>query len=204
VRIQRERILHATADVIRAKGYEHTTVADIVAAAGVSREVFYTHFRNRSDAFIATHQLVFEQMMATTVGAFFASSGPWPERVWDGWHAATCFAIGTPSLSHFAFVESYALGPLIARRTDDAVLAFTLFLRDGHNHGPRLAEPSAAISSAIAGAAMETTSAYIRSNRAEELFERLPLMTYMILAPFLGPDPARELVERKLREQQAG
>jgi AcrR family transcriptional regulator len=200
-RVQRERILHATAEVIRAKGYEDTTVADIVAKAGVSREVFYSYFRSRSDAFFATHQLVFEQMMATAAGSFIASSGPWAERVWDSWTAATGLVVGTPSLAHFAFVESYALGPSVARRTDEAIVAFTVFLRDGHH--PGRSEPPAAITSAIAGAVMETTASYIRRDRAAELFDLLPLMVYMILAPFLGTDAARELVERKLREHQA-
>jgi AcrR family transcriptional regulator len=203
-RVQRERILHATADVIYAKGYEDATVADIVASAGVSREVFYSHFHSRSDAFTATHKLVFEQMMATAAGAFIASSAQWPERVWDSWSAATTFVVGTPSLAHFAFVESYALGPSIARRTDEAVIAFTVFLRDGHRYVPDGAEPPASLTSAIAGAVMETTSFYIRRARAAELFSVLPLMVYMILTPFVGARAARDFVERKLREDGTG
>ncbi len=204
IRVQRERILHATADVIRAKGYEDTTVADIVAKAGVSREVFYSHFHSRSDAFLATHKLVFEQMMATAAGAFIASSGSWPDRVWDSWGAATGLVVGSPSLAHFAFVESYALGPSVARRTDQAVVAFTVFLRDGHRYVRGGAEPSATISTAIAGAVMETTASYIRHDRAEELFALLPMLVYMILAPFLGGDGAIEFIEVKLREEPAG
>ncbi len=203
VRVQRERILHATADVIRAKGYEGTTVADIVARAGVSREVFYSHFHSRSDAFLETHKLVFEQMMATAAGAFIASSGEWPERVWDSWGAATALVVGSPSLAHFAFVESYALGQSVARRTDESVLAFTVFLRDGHRYVQGGEPPSATISTAIAGAVMETTASYIRRDRAEELFTLLPTLVYMILAPFLGQDDAREFIEGKLRARRA-
>jgi len=203
-RVQRERILHATADVIRASGYEDTTVAGIVAQAGVSREVFYSHFRSRSDAFLATHKLVFEQMMATAAGAFIASSGTWPERVWESWGAATSLVVGSPSLAHFAFVESYALGPSISRRTDEAVLAFTVFLRDGHRYVRGGTAPSATISTAIAGAVMETTASYIRHDRADELFTLLPTLVYMILAPFMGSDGAIEFVEVKLREEPTG
>lgn len=203
IRVQRERILHATADVIRVKGYDDTTVADIVAGAGVSREVFYSHFHSRSDAFLATHKLVFEQMMATAAGAFVASSGTWPERVWDSWGAATGLVVNSPSLAHFAFVESYALGPSVAQRTDKAVVAFTVFLRDGQRYVRGGAAPSASISTAIAGAVMETTASHIRRDRAEELFTLLPMMVFMILAPFLGADAALEFVEGKLREDPA-
>lgn len=200
IRVQRERILHATADVIRVKGYDDTTVADIVTTAGVSREVFYSHFHSRSDAFLATHKLVFEQMMATAAGAFVASSGTWPERVWDSWGAATGLVVNSPSLAHFAFVESYALGSSVAQRTDNAVVAFTVFLRDGQRYVHGGAAPSASVSTAIAGAVMETTASHIRRDRAEELFVLLPMMVFMILAPFLGGDDALEFVEGKLRE----
>jgi AcrR family transcriptional regulator len=202
-RVQRERILYATAEVIRLTGYEEATVADIVAAAGLSREAFYSHFHNRSEAFVATHELIFAQMMATASGAFIASPGAWPDRVWDAWVAETGLVVSSASLAHFAFVESYALGRSIARRTDEAILAFTLFLRDGHRYARAAVEPSPTITASIAGAVMESTSQVIRHGHPELLFRSLPLFAYMILAPFLGADGAREFVQAKLGEQRA-
>ena len=199
-RVQRERILHATAEVIKAKGYPSTTVADIVATAGVSREVFYSHFRGRSAAFTETHQLVFEQMMAATAGAFFASTGPWPEQVWQSARASTRFVLDAPSFAHFAFVESYALGASVARRTDEAALAFTALLAKGYAQRPEAAELPESISEAIVGAIMEAVAFHIRHGRAEELIDLLPVLTYLILAPFLGARAASEFVAGKRRE----
>ena len=172
----------------------------IVATAGVSREVFYSHFRSRADAFVATHKLVFEQLMATAAGSFFASAGLWPARVWDAWTAATEFVVGTPSLRLFRVRRIYALGPSINKRTDDAVLAFTVFLRSDQRQDTPALEPPASAFTAIAATVIETISAYIRSDRSAELFALMPLMTYMILAPFLGADAAHEFVQRKARE----
>jgi AcrR family transcriptional regulator len=202
-RVQRERILHATAGVIRAKGYANTTVADIVAAAGLSREVFYSHFHGRPEAFVETHRLVFEQMMAATAGAFFTSSDSWPEQVWEGAGAFAKFLVAAPSFAHFGFVESYALGPMIAERTDDAILAFRVFLPDGYRYRPQAAETPSWISDAIVAATMETTAFYVRHDRVEELVGLLPLLTYVILAPFMGTQAARGYVEGKLSELQA-
>jgi AcrR family transcriptional regulator len=199
-RVQRERILHATAEVIRVKGYANTTVADIVAKAGVSREVFYSEFRSRRDAFVETHRLVFEQTMAAAAGAFFTSSGGWPDRVWDGWKALTDYALNAPSFAHFGLIESYALGPEIARRTDDAVLAFTVFLREGQSDGPQAGRPSQSALDAIAGAALETAAFFVRHGRYREMIGVLPLTTYVTLAPFMGTVAAREFVERKVAE----
>jgi AcrR family transcriptional regulator len=199
-RVQRERVLHATAEVIRIKGYANTTVADIVAQAGVSREVFYSEFSSRRDAFVETHRLVFEQTMAAAAGAFFTSTGGWPDRVWDGWKALTDYTLSAPSFAHFGLMESYALGPEIARRTDDAVLAFTVFLREGQDDGPQAARPSQSALDAIAGAALETAAFFVRQDRSNEMMGVLPLTTYVTLAPFVGTTAAREFVERKVAE----
>jgi AcrR family transcriptional regulator len=197
-RIQRERILHATAQVIRAKGYPNTTVADIVAAAGVSREVFYSHFRRRSEAFIDTHQFVFEQMMAATAGTFFAAPGPWPEQVWQSARASTKFLLDAPHFAHFAFVEAYALGTIVARRTDQAVMAFTVLLAGGYDQRPEAAVLPRVVSDAIIAATMETVAFYIRHTRTEELVELLPLIADLVIAPFLGADAAAEFIDGKL------
>ncbi len=197
-RVQRERIVYGTAEVIRLKGYASTTVADIVAAAGVSREVFYSHFRNRPDAFVATHQMIFEQLMAATAGAFFASAGSWPEQVWNAGAALTSFVAGAPSFANFGFVESYALGPAVARRTDDAILAFTVFLREGHRYRPQAPALSPTAANAIVCSAIDMVAYYVRRRRAADLFGLQPLTTYMILAPFMGAEEAREFVEGKL------
>lgn len=201
-RVQRERILHATARVIQAKGYPNTTVADIVASAGVSREVFYSHFHSRSAAFIETHQLVFEQMMAATAGAFFASTGPWPERVWQSAIASTEFVLEAPSFAHFAFVESYALGSAVAARTDDAVLAFTALLAQGASQRPAASDLPKSVSDAIVGAIMEAVAEYVSSDRPEEIANGLPILTYMIVAPFMGAKRAGVFVDEKVGEQR--
>ena len=199
-RVQRERILHATAQTIAVNGYQDSTVADIVAAAGVSREVFYSHFRSRPEAFTETHQMVFEQMMAATAGAFFATAGPWPEQVWQSARASTRWVLDAPSFAHFAFVDSYALGGTVTSRTDDAVLAFTRLLAGGAHQRPEASELPRSVPDAIVGAIMETVAHYVRNDRSEELADLLPLLTYLILAPFMGSSAAGEFADEKARE----
>jgi AcrR family transcriptional regulator len=52
---QRQRVLDAVLDVVGERGYAAVTVADITAAAGVSRTTFYELFRNKLDAFLAAY-----------------------------------------------------------------------------------------------------------------------------------------------------
>ena len=203
-RVQRERILHATARVISAKGYPNTTVADIVASAGVSREVFYSHFSSRAEAFLQTHQLVFEQLMATTAGAFFATAGPWTEQVWQSAQASTRFVLEAPSLAYFAFVESYALGSSIAPRTDEAVRRLYGAAGEGlfdaarvrgaaplHLRGDRRRDD---------GGCRVLPSP---TRRQDELTELLPMTTYLVVTPFVGRRRAASFIRSKLRERAA-
>jgi hypothetical protein len=46
IRNQRERLFGATVAVVSEKGYEATTVADVIELSGVSRSDFYKHFAN--------------------------------------------------------------------------------------------------------------------------------------------------------------
>lgn len=55
-RSQRTRLLDAIAEVVAEKGYAAATVADVVAAAGVSRRTFYEQFDGLESCFLAAHQ----------------------------------------------------------------------------------------------------------------------------------------------------
>ena len=184
------------------RGYADTTVAEIVATAGVSREVFYSHFHSRSEAFLELHKLVFEQMMAATAGGFFASRGPWHEQIWQSARASTRFVLAAPSFAHFGFVESYALGAAVARQTDDAVLAFTALLASGYTVRPEAAALPHATSEAIAGTIMEAVSHYVRHGRSAGLVDALPMLTYVIVAPFLGAEEAGAFIAGKLEQER--
>jgi AcrR family transcriptional regulator len=48
----RERLLRAAADVFAARGYDGTRVADIAAAAGVSKGAMYAHYSSKADLLV--------------------------------------------------------------------------------------------------------------------------------------------------------
>jgi AcrR family transcriptional regulator len=60
------------ADSVAAKGYPATTVADVIAGAGVSRKTFYEHFHDKEDCFLAAYdagaQATYEAMMEAGEG----------------------------------------------------------------------------------------------------------------------------------------
>jgi AcrR family transcriptional regulator len=201
--VQHERILHATAEVVCAKGYAASTVADIAAAAGLSREVFYTHLKDKREAFLKAQQLVFEQMIAASAGAFFTASTSWPQRIWEAIRTTTAWLLQQPTLAHFDFIEAYALGPSDAKRVDENVLAFSVFMEEGYRHRPEAAAVPRLFAEAITGSILEFAAFYIRHDRAQETPALLPLLTYVILAPYTGAQAANELVDEFLQNETA-
>src|ERR1700761_8154472 len=57
-RNQRERLFAAMVATVAEKGYEATTVADLVELSGVSRSAFYRHFADKQACFLAAVEAI--------------------------------------------------------------------------------------------------------------------------------------------------
>ncbi len=68
---QRERLFAAMVATVADKGYEATTVADLVNLSGVSRSAFYRHFDDKEECFLTAAEALIEP----TLGAIRAADG---------------------------------------------------------------------------------------------------------------------------------
>jgi AcrR family transcriptional regulator len=196
-RNQRERIMYAIAETAKRKGYTASTIADITAAAHVDRRVFYTHFRDKQQAFLAVHEFAIHQLLALGARAFFSGS-TWPERTWRGILAASQFQAMHPTMSHIGYVESHAVGPSAIQRIEDSHQAFKIFLREGSQQSDD--PPGETATEAIIASIFEVGYQQTRHGSATELPRLAYLATYMALTPYLGPRAANEFIDAKLRE----
>lgn len=181
------------------KGYANATVADIVAAAGISRDVFYEHFTNKQHAFLEAQQYATQYIFDTTAAAYFAAEN-WPERVWNALHAVLGLIASHPAIAHMRIVECYAAGPAAVRSTEELLRAAGIFLEEGYTYLPRARGLPRLCSQAIIGAVFEVIYRYVARGDQAELPQHLPQFTYIALAPFAGNEEAIRLVER-LRAQ---
>lgn len=194
-RSHRTRIIHATANVTYEKGYADATIADIVAAAGVSRQVFYEHFADKQNAFLEAQAYPAQHIFDTCAAAYFAPAA-WPERVWSGLQALLSLVVIHPALSHLRLVECYAAGPAAIRRAEDVTRSFTIFFEEGYAQRRDSGELSRLSSQAIAGAVFEIIQRHAARGETELLPLLLPQLSYIALAPFLGAEQAIETIER--------
>ncbi|WP_249227150.1 TetR/AcrR family transcriptional regulator [Kutzneria sp. CA-103260] len=76
----RQRLLDGLAVSIGARGYQDTTVADIVRGAKTSRRTFYEHFASKETCFVALITEANDEMIRT-ISAAVDSTAPWPTQV---------------------------------------------------------------------------------------------------------------------------
>ena len=195
-RNQRERILFAVAEIAVQQGYTAGTVADIITIAKVDKRVFYSHFRNKQEAFLAAHELAFQQTMTIATNSFF-SVEEWPERIWQGIHAIGQFNSIYP-ITRVIYLESHALGPPAIQRVEEGYAAFTIFLQEGNQNAARPVARTAM--EAIVAAGFEIGYHQFRQSGDGMMPSPAYHITYLCLAPFLGPEAADDFVESKLRE----
>ena len=193
---QRRRILLATAESALQTGYAASTVTAITTDARLRKGVFYRHFRDKRQAFLALHDIAFQQCMGVGAAAYF-SAQHWPECVWRCLLATSQFLAEHPSLAQVGFVETHALGPPAIQRVENSRQAFTTLLRGDWNTSPL---PSVTTTEAIGAAIFEIAHDQVRRRRATDLPRYAYHATYLALAPFVGVPAANRFVERKLND----
>ena len=195
IRSQRTRIIAATAEVTMQKGYASTTVADIVAAAGVAKDAFYEHFQDKEHAFLEAQQHPTQFILDRCAEAYFQVPD-WPHRLWNHLETLVRMIIENPAISHLRLVECYAAGPAAVQRAEEITRAFNIFLEEGYAYASEGRSPPHLFSEAITGAIFEIIRAHTARGEPWRLVGEIPQLTYLGLAPFVGAAEAIELVEQ--------
>jgi AcrR family transcriptional regulator len=178
------------------KGYRNTTVADLVAAGGVSREVFYEHFADRQQAFLEALEFPTQPILHACAAAYFSGQG-WPERVWRALEALISLIVANPAVAHLRLVECYAAGPTATRRAEDNTRTFAVFFEEGFASRAGAVERPRLWAEAITGAIFEIIHRDVRDGDFAALERRLPQLGYVAIAPFIGPAAAIRFVEQR-------
>jgi AcrR family transcriptional regulator len=197
----RRRVLFAAARLAEQKGYSATTVADICKLAGIDLRAFYAMFADKQEAFMAVHELGFQDLMAVTAGAFFAGAS-WPERSWEAGRAFTQFLESNPTIAHVGFVEAHAVGPGAVQRVEDSHVAFTIFLQEGFQYAKPSPPPARVALEAVITTIFEIVYGQARASEDLHLSGFVPHLTFLALTPFLGPQQANEFIDEKLHGEQ--
>jgi AcrR family transcriptional regulator len=200
VRSPRERLLEAMLRVAAAKGYEATTVADVVEVAGVSEEEFEEMFESKEACFLEAYDAVFDVLIAHVGSAFEAAAGePWPERIAAGLGALVELLAAEAGIARLSMVEVTAAGDDARARYRAALGRFTPFLEEGRDYSSQAGELPADTARFAIGGATSMIFDEIRAGRGPELQRILPDLVFAVLMPYLGPEEAEDEMRRVTR-----
>lgn len=199
-RSQRERLLAAVVRVTVAKGFESTTVADILGEAGVGRESFYELFDDKLDCMLAAHKILADDL-EERLRSVYLTDGPWPERARHSLATILDWFAADPGTARFFLVELSTVGPAFRATFKAEYARFTGLLDEGLDQDGPNPELAGATRMAV-GAILARIYEEIVLGRAAELPRLLPELTYGFLVPFVGEGAAR--AERGRAEAEAG
>jgi AcrR family transcriptional regulator len=105
-RNQRERLFGAIVAAASQKGYEATTVADVLAVSGVSRSAFYRHFASKSECLTAA----VSELIAPVVRALDPAADGEPQAPRELFEGFFGLLSAQPAAARVCFVELHAVG----------------------------------------------------------------------------------------------
>lgn len=189
---QRMRMLVAIARAVADKGYGNTTVADVIALAGVSRRTFYEQFPKLEDCFLAAYQEGMQLLFAAirdalrqqptadwrertriAIEAYMKTLAQHPEATWT--FAVETLGAGRPALEQRAWVLKQWVTQWRALQT----------LREQADpQAPKIADEQLL---GIAGGIEEMVRECLRTKGAKKLPALAPAATAFALAVLNGP-----------------
>lgn len=185
-------MLRAVIAVVAEKGYAASTIADVVGAARVSREVFYAHFAGKEECFVEACddgcELMFDRV-AQAQRSEPVAAGPVPLLA-AGVRAYLRFLLEEPEFARAFLLEALAAGPLAVERRRAVHGRFAAMTRTWHDrarsaHPEWPAAPDEAYL-AVVGAFHELVAERLREERPDRLLDLEPPIMHIHLALFAG------------------
>jgi AcrR family transcriptional regulator len=207
---QRERLLKAMEELVGDRGYQATTVPQIIAAAHVSSNTFYSFFSDKTDCFIALCEKQGEELLAQ-VAPVPGAAEDLPDAMVAldrGIRAYLQWWVDRPAMARAYFIELPTAGP---RAIDERERQFTRFnemfrviaqrARELRPNTPPLREVDVIAATLIS---RELVAREIREGSVETIPGLEDDLRYMLIKLLVDDEAARAAVpERRRRKRRA-
>lgn len=212
---QRQRLVDAVPRVVAEHGYEAMSVADIVKAAAVSRNAFYSNFGDKQACFAAAHEACHERLLAILEQPCDRGSTV-EERVETALGAGLDMLAAEPEVARLLFVEAPSAGAEIALRYHEWLRRYGVLLRAAVPQAAAKSSLAVEIDPVIVGGIASRVASEVLQGRAARLRLLTPHFVDYVLVFYgsgqpdsqgvnvvtLEPDAPAEYAEE--RRRQAG
>jgi AcrR family transcriptional regulator len=185
---QRERLLAAVVRVTAVKGYQASSVADILKEAGVGRETFYKHFKDKEDCFVTANDALVAEL-ESEVRAAYGQPGSWSQRARRGLDATLHWFAASPEVARVMMIEMGTVGPISSARFRETFSRFTALLDDGQElieDAPDLPN----LANIAGGAVFARVYEEVALGNTTNLPHLIPQLTFELLLPYVGEEAA--------------
>jgi AcrR family transcriptional regulator len=202
-RNQRERLFGAMVASVYEKGYESTTVADLVRISGVSSRTFYDLFGDKQTCFMGALEAIIEAAIAFATRTAQAASGgastsspsneqtSWEEQARSGFDLFAEMVAAQPAAARLALIDAYAAGPEVLRPLEQAVAGFEWLTRRTLEQSPDRANMPEEMVAAHIGAQQEIARTRLREGTEAELPGLMDELWTLIMSYQPPPKPLR-------------
>lgn len=169
---RRGRLMGAMVEAVRRHGYQRTTIAELVALAGVSKSAFYDSFESKQHCFLETYDQIVAQATQRVSAAYRSRSGL-EDRLRAGMAAFSTLVAEQPAVSALVVVDSLSLGAAGVEPRERTIEAFALMFHQSFAQELQRGTVSELEVRAIVTGIRRVTYRCLREGTPEELHDRL-------------------------------
>ncbi len=195
---RRARLLGSVVHLTLDSGYATLTDPQIAQFAGVSTEAFHKQFANKEECFLA----VLDEFVAEALDSVrpcLEEAESWPEAVYRAIAAFVEYLVAHQALLRIAFIDLFEVGPGMIARMTRSVEGLTKLLTDC---GPEPQRGPAVALEAVTGALWGIIASYVANNRLSRLPSLVDQLSFVVLAPYVGPKAAVETIQAARRQHR--
>lgn len=196
-RNQRERLFAAMVATVAEKGYEATTVADLVKLSGVSRSAFYRHYEDKQACFLAAVEAMVEPTLRKVAEDESVIAGV--ERARQAFESVLRLIVAQPAASKMAIVEVYAAGPEGGELVDRTLESVTDLADQLLEQVPDRKGMPREMVRALVGGIQKVIHKRLYRGQEEELLELAPQLWSWLLSYPVPPGPLRATRRRTVK-----
>jgi AcrR family transcriptional regulator len=191
VRRARERLLEAMLMVSGERGYEQTSVQDVIEAAHASRATFYKHFKDKDDCFAQAYHDAAEWLYRRLIGVAKRQPG-WREGLRAAMAELLEFCANQPSLARALLVETHAAGGAALAEHNLLMERLSHAIDRARREIPSRQAPPPVTATFMVGAIETLVRTKLMSDEPETAPEMLPGLLHFVVMQYFGEDAAWE------------
>jgi AcrR family transcriptional regulator len=168
-RNQRTRLYGGMIESVSQRGYHATSVAHVIALAGISRRSFYELFENKEACFLSTHDILVARARKRVLEAWERERG-WANRLHAGCRALLDDVAAQPKGPRLVLVDSLGIGPAARERMQMAGLTFEQLVASALQVAPDGVGCPRLTARAIVGGVRHAVFTRMLEHREQELY----------------------------------